>query len=555
MRAFGQLARRQLRTTSLCARNITTTAKNLGITEVRNKGKIFRNLSFEEIAEHEKVQGSGNPDMYSDWTDNGVFCVDTGKFTGRSPKDKWIVKQAPSEDQVWWGEVNQPITSDVFEELHQKALAHYEQTEDLYVFDGFCGSQPATQKKVRFVTEMAWQHHFVTNMFIRGEGGEVGDDFAPDFTIYNACKVIDEDWKAHGLNSEVFVAFNIEKRVAIIGGTWYGGEMKKGIFSMMNYWLPQEGILPMHCSANKGDDGVTALFFGLSGTGKTTLSADPKRELIGDDEHGWSDTGIFNFEGGCYAKTLNLREEDEPEIFRAIRPNALLENVVLNEQKHTMYEDDSKTANSRVSYPIEHIPNFEPTLSGGHPRAVIFLTCDAYGVLPPVSKLTSGQAMYHFLSGYTAKVAGTERGILEPEATFSACFGAAFLTLHPTRYAELLKEKLEKFGANAYLVNTGWSGGAYGTGKRMKIGQTRACIDSILDGSIENATFAEHPTFGFGVPDTIAGVPSDVLNARASWEDKDAYDRATVKLASMFAKNFAKYTTEGHDYSEFGPKF
>ena len=373
--------------------------------------------------------------------------MDTGKFTGRSPKDKWIVKQAPSEENLWWGSVNQPMKGEVFEELYKKCVAHYNGLDKAYVFDGYCGANPASRKKVRFLTEQAWQQHFVTNMFIRPESkGEI-EGFAPDFTIINACRVVDEDWKKHGLNSEVFVAFNIEKRVAIIGGTHYGGEMKKGIFSMMNYWLPLEGIMPMHCSANKGKEGDTALFFGLSGTGKTTLSADPARYLIGDDEHGWDDHGIFNFEGGCYAKTINLSEENEPDIYRAIKRDAMLENCYIDPKtKVPDYYNTTKTENGRVSYPLHHIANFEPTSMGGHPDKVIFLTCDAFGVLPPVAKLSPGQAMYHFLSGYTAKVAGTERGITEPQATFSACFGAAFLTLHPTKYADLLQKKLETHG-------------------------------------------------------------------------------------------------------------
>lgn len=434
-------------------------------------------------------------------------------------------------------------------------LKHYEDNStDMYVFDGFCGSSAGSQKKVRFVSEIAWQHHFVTNMFIRPK--EIpSEDFEPEFTIINACRVTNDKWKEQGLNSEVFVAFNIEKRLAVIGGTWYGGEMKKGIFSMMNYWLPLEGKMTMHCSANKGKNGDTALFFGLSGTGKTTLSADPNRFLIGDDEHGWDNDGIFNFEGGCYAKTINLTRENEPEIFDAIKPNALLENVTLRPDGTPDFADTSKTENGRVSYPIEHIPNHDPTTSGGHPSAMIFLTCDAYGVLPPVSKLTSEQAMYHFLSGYTAKVAGTERGVTEPEATFSACFGAAFLTLHPTKYAKLLGAKLDAHGTKAYLVNTGWSGGAYGVGKRMAIKQTRACIDAILDGSIESAECEKHPVFGFQVPKALPGVPADVLNARDTWADKALYDTTTQKLAAMFVENYKKYQEPNvEDFSAHGPQ-
>jgi len=536
----------------------TTSSAAIGLAEehgIRNKGVVFRNLTYEEIAEHERKQGSGSPDMFSAWAKNGTFAVDTGKYTGRSPTDKWIVKQAPSEDRYWWGRVNQPMDPAVFDELYGRVQKFYENVDDMYVLDAYCGARPATQKRVRFVAEMAWQHHFVTNMFIRPK--EIPEeDFKPEYTVINCCKVVDEDWKEHGLNSETVIAFNTEKRVAIILGSWYGGEMKKGIFSMMNFWLPEEGIMPMHCSANiDPKDGHTALFFGLSGTGKTTLSADPNRLLIGDDEHGWDNEGIFNFEGGCYAKTIDLSRENEPDIYDAIKPGALLENVTFNDDMSPDYYDTTKTENGRVTYPIEHIENHEASLTGNHPEAMIFLTCDAYGVLPPVAKLSSEQAMYHFLSGYTAKVAGTERGITEPEATFSACFGAAFLTLHPTEYATLLGKKLEEHGTKAYLVNTGWSGGAYGTGSRMKIQQTRACIDAILDGSVEKAEFVQDPVFQFQVPQSLAGVPSEVLNVVDTWEDKDAYAATKEKLASKFKENFKQYVSgDVVDYTSYGPK-
>lgn len=383
-----------------------------------------------------------------------------GKFTGRSPKDKYIVKQSPSQDKIWWGSVNKPMEPQVFDELYGKVTEHYSKAPKMYVFDGYCGANPKSRKKVRIITEKAWQSHFVTNMFIRPQSKQEIEGFQPEFTIINSSAVTNPRWKEHGLNSDVFVSFNIERNVAIIGGTLYGGEMKKGIFSMMNYWLPTEGVMSMHCSANRGKNGDTALFFGLSGTGKTTLSADPHRWLIGDDEHGWDDDGIFNFEGGCYAKTIGLRREKEPEIYDAIKPNALLENVkIVPETNMPDYDDKTKTENGRVSYPIYHISNYEPSAVGKHPNSVVFLTCDAYGVLPPISVLTPEQAMYHFLSGYTAKVAGTERGIIEPQATFSACFGAAFLPLHPTVYAKLLQSKIEKHGSRVYLLNTGWSGG------------------------------------------------------------------------------------------------
>lgn len=430
-----------------------------------------------------------------------------------------------------------------------------DKVDDLYVFDGYCGANPQIQKKVRFVTELVWQHHFCTNMFIRPQKMSELDDFEPDFTILNCCNQVDKEWKKHKLHSETAVVFDIEKKTAVIFGTSYGGEMKKGIFSLMNYWLPMHGQLSMHCSANVGKSGDTALFFGLSGTGKTTLSADPHRALIGDDEHGWDDNGISNLEGGCYAKTINLSEKTEPEIFHAIRTNAMLENVKILEDHTPDYHDVSKTENGRVSYPIFHLPDYHKPQVAGHPKNIIFLSCDAFGVLPPVARLSSEQAMYHFMSGYTAKVAGTERGVGEPTATFSACFGAAFMTLHPTRYAELFREKLEKHGSKVFLVNSGWSGGPYGVGDRMSIKTTRACIDAILDGSINNAAFREDAIFGFEVPKHLNGVEDHFLDPKATWEDKSAYDETAANLASMFCKNFKKYECAGStDYTQYGPK-
>lgn len=530
------------------------TASELGLDKygISYSGEINHNLSYDDIAKHE---GANNEGVFAS---NGTFVCETGKFTGRSPKDKYIVEHPDSKDNLWWGAVNQPVQEEVFNVLYDKVTNHYSTNADkMYVFDGYCGANPASRKKVRFITELAWQHHFVTNMFLRPETREEIENFEPDFTIINGCKVDASDvYEEHDLNSEVFIAMNVEREVAVIGGTWYGGEMKKGIFSMMNYWLPLEGIMSMHCSANVGKDGDSALFFGLSGTGKTTLSADPNRYLIGDDEHGWDNDGIFNFEGGCYAKTIDLSRENEPEIYDAIKRDALLENVWLDGADNTPdYYNTSKTQNGRVSYPIHHIDNFKPDSMAGHPDNIIFLTCDAYGVLPPVSKLTSGQAMYHFLSGYTAKVAGTERGVTEPEATFSACFGAAFLPLHPTKYADLLQEKLADHNTNVYLVNTGWTGGGNGVGNRMSIKDTRACIDGILDGSIKSSEFVEDGLFGFEVPQTLGDVSPSVLNPRESWEDKRAYDAAAAKLAGMFKENFVKYTGPGvTDYSAFGPK-
>ncbi|WP_345976634.1 phosphoenolpyruvate carboxykinase (ATP) [Sulfurimonas sp. HSL3-7] len=515
---------------------------------IQNSGNIFYNLSYDELIDHELKNGE------CALAENGATMVDTGIFTGRSPKDKFFVDQEPSNKYIAWGDVNQPITKEHFDELYQIATAQLSD-KDLYVMDLFTGSSPASKRNVRFISEIAWQAHFVKNMFIRPTESEL-NGFKPDFTVLNACKATNARYKEMGLNSDVFVLFNIEENVAIIGGTWYGGEMKKGIFSMMNYWLPLEGKMAMHCSANVGKNGDTALFFGLSGTGKTTLSTDPNRALIGDDEHGWDDEGVFNFEGGCYAKVINLDPKSEPEIHAAIRKNALLENVVYDEDGLVDYDDGSKTENTRVSYPIEHIENHQEGLMAGHPEKIIFLTADAFGVLPPVSKLSKEQAMYYFLSGYTAKVAGTERGITEPVATFSACFGEAFLPLHPTVYAKLLGEKIDKHNVEVYLVNTGWSGGAYGVGKRMSIKDTRACINAILDGSINNSEFDTTKTFRLQVPKTLGDINPNVLNPRNAWADKDAFDTQRDKLAEMFINNFTKYMTEDSefDYSQAGPK-
>ncbi|MDR2904401.1 MAG: phosphoenolpyruvate carboxykinase (ATP) [Helicobacteraceae bacterium] len=521
-------------------------AKDLRLDSV---GKIYRNLSFAEIFEHETKNNEGVV-----ITKSGAAAVDTGKFTGRSPKDKYFVKAEPSQKYIAWGKVNQPTTKEAFDDLFalvKKQLSG----KDLYVFDGYTGANEKTRKCVRFVSELAWQHHFVTNMFIRPEKKDL-ENYKPDFMVYNACKTTDPDYKKHGHNSEVFVVFNVEENIAIIGGTYYGGEMKKGIFTMMNYWLPLQNILSMHCSANVGKNGDVALFFGLSGTGKTTLSTDPDRKLIGDDEHGWDNDGIFNFEGGCYAKTINLDPKSEPEIYAAIKRDALLENVVVKANGEVDYDDGSKTENTRVSYPIEHIANHEKTLKAGHPNNIIFLSYDAFGVLPPVAKLTKEQAMYYFLSGYTAKVAGTERGVTEPQTTFSACFGEVFMTLHPTDYAKLLGEKIDKHKVNVYLVNTGLSGGAYGVGKRMSIKTTRGCITAILDGSIERAAFKTMPIFNLAVPESLEGVDSAILDPKSTWSDKAAYDATAKKLAEGFIKNFKRYDggNSAFDFTAAGPK-
>ena len=514
--------------------------------KLENIGNISYNPSYDELI----ADTIKNNEVTQ--TNLGATAVDTGIFTGRSPKDKYFVKQQPSENHIAWGDINQPITLEVFNhllEISRKELSN----SDLYIIDVFTGVGNS-RRAIRFVTKTAWQAHFVENMFIVPTKEEL-ETFKPDFTFYVASGITNKKWKEQGLNSEVFIAFNVEESIAVMGGTLYGGELKKGIFTMMNYWLPLEGKLSMHCSANIGKNGDTALFFGLSGTGKTTLSTDPERKLIGDDEHGWDDEGVFNFEGGCYAKVINLDPESEPEIYGAIKKSALLENVVIKDGE-VDFKDSSKTENTRVSYTIEHIENHECTLKGGHPKNIIFLTADAFGVLPPVSKLTKEQAMYYFLSGYTAKVAGTERGITEPVATFSACFGEPFLPLHPTDYAKLLGEKIDKYKVNVYLVNTGWTGGPYGVGKRMSIKDTRACINGILNGSINKAEFEILPVFNLSIPKTLNGVAdNNVLNPRNTWENKEEYDAQLKKLAEMFVENFKRYEdidTED-DYSKAGP--
>ena len=524
----------------------------LGITQVK---EIVRNPSYEQLFEEEMAP---NLEGYEKGvlTDTGAVAVDTGIFTGRSPKDKYIVYDDSSKEHVWWTSDaakndNKPMTPETWKSL--KALVAGELSgKRLFVIDAFCGASEHHRLAVRIITEVAWQAHFVKNMFIRPTEEEL-KTFKPDFVVLNGSKVTNPNWKEQGLNSENFVAFNLTEHVQLIGGTWYGGEMKKGMFSMMNYLLPLKGVASMHCSANVGEDGDVAVFFGLSGTGKTTLSTDPKRKLIGDDEHGWDESGVFNYEGGCYAKTINLSAENEPDIYRAIRRDALLENVVVRADGSIDFADGSKTENTRVSYPIYHIDNIvEPVSKAGHAKKVIFLTADAFGVLPPVSKLTPEQTKYYFLSGFTAKLAGTERGITEPTPTFSACFGAAFLSLHPTKYAEVLVKRMEAAGAEAYLVNTGWNG----TGKRISIKDTRGIIDAILDGSIEKAEMGELPIFNLAIPKALPNVDPAILDPRDTYADKAQWQTKAVDLADRFVKNFVKYTTndEGKALVSAGPK-
>ncbi|RAP32151.1 phosphoenolpyruvate carboxykinase (ATP) [Candidatus Marinamargulisbacteria bacterium SCGC AG-414-C22] len=529
---------------------------NLESVGISNSSQHY-NLSYNDLYDHELSENlSGNE--RGSLTELGAVNVDTGKFTGRSAKDKYIVKNPESQDNVWWkdqGSDNQPLSTEAWNHLKELCTTQLSGDKTLYVMDGFCGANESTRMAVRLVTEVAWQAHFFKNMFIRPTEEEL-KNFTPDWTILNACKTTCKDFEKFNMRSEVFIAFNIEEKMSLIGGTWYGGEMKKGIFSIMNYFLPLSDIGALHCSANKGKNGDTALFFGLSGTGKTTLSTDPKRALIGDDEHGWDNEGVFNFEGGCYAKTINLSKENEPDIYEAIKKDALLENLTVDAAGKIDFNSNVKTENTRVSYPIYHIDNIvKPVSKGGHPNKVIFLTCDAYGVLPPVSKLSKEQAMYQYLSGYTAKVAGTELGITEPTATFSACFGAPFLLLHPTKYADILGKKIDEHGSEAYLVNTGWTGGPYGVGSRISLPITRLIIDSILDGSLEDAEFATSATFQFKIPTALKGIESDILNPVNAWDNKDEYDRISKKLATLFKENFKKFenTDNGKFLSQFGP--
>lgn len=524
-----------------------------GITGVK---EIVHNPSYEELFKEETdpaLEGYEKGQV----SELGAVNVMTGIYTGRSPKDKFIVVDDNSKDTVWWTSDeykndNHPATVEAWNAVKKIAVDELS-GKKLYVVDAFCGANKDTRMAIRFIVEVAWQAHFVTNMFIKPTKEEL-ENFEPDFVVYNASKAKVENYKELGLNSETAVMFNITSREQIIVNTWYGGEMKKGMFSMMNYYLPLKGIASMHCSANTDLNGKnTAIFFGLSGTGKTTLSTDPKRLLIGDDEHGWDDNGVFNFEGGCYAKVINLDKYSEPDIYNAIRRDALLENVTLDKDGKIDFADKSVTENTRVSYPIDHITNIvRPVSAAPDAKSVIFLSADAFGVLPPVSVLTPEQTQYYFLSGFTAKLAGTERGITEPTPTFSACFGQAFLELHPTKYAEELVKKMEKSGAKAYLVNTGWNG----TGKRISIKDTRGIIDAILSGAIDKAPTKKIPYFDFEVPTELPGVDPAILDPRDTYADAKAWNEKAVDLAGRFIKNFAKYegNAAGKALVSAGPK-
>ncbi len=532
------------------------TEQALAVYGIHGVSEIVYNPSYEQLFS-EETQSSLQGYERGTLTHLGAVSVDTGIFTGRSPKDKYIVRDDMTRDTVWWADQgkgkndNKPLSQETWSHL-KRLVTQQLSGKRLFVVDTFCGANADTRLKVRFITEVAWQAHFVKNMFIRPSDEELVG-FTPDFIVMNGAKCTNPQWKEQGLNSENFVAFNLTERMQLIGGTWYGGEMKKGMFSMMNYLLPLKGIASMHCSANVGEVGDVAIFFGLSGTGKTTLSTDPKRKLIGDDEHGWDDDGVFNFEGGCYAKTINLSKEAEPDIYHAIRRDALLENVTVLADGTIDFNDGSKTENTRVSYPIYHIENIvKPVSKAGHATKVIFLTADAFGVLPPVSCLTPEQTQYHFLSGFTAKLAGTERGVTEPTPTFSACFGAAFLSLHPTQYAEVLVKRMQSSGAKAYLVNTGWNG----TGKRISIKDTRAIIDAILNGDIEDSDSIQLPIFDLAVPTTLPGVETNILDPRHTYADKSEWEVKAKDLAQRFIDNFDKYTdtAAGTALVNAGPK-
>lgn len=504
---------------------------------LKNLGNQFWNLSPAELVEDTIINGQGV------LSDTGAIAIETGEFTGRSPKDRFVVCDEKTEDAVWWGDINIKFTPEKFDALYNR-MKSYLNGKDVYVRDAYACADDNHRLNLRVVTEYPWSNMFAYNMFLRPTDEEV-QNFDPEWHVVNAPGFI-ADPEIDGTRQHNFAVINFTKKMIIIGGTGYTGEIKKGIFSVLNFILPHEkNVLSMHCSANVGKDGDTAVFFGLSGTGKTTLSSDPDRQLIGDDEHAWADDSVFNFEGGCYAKTIDLSREKEPQIYDAIKFGAILENIGFQDGSSTPdYHDSSITQNTRVSYPIHHIDNIKVPSRGGAPKNIFFLTCDAFGVLPPISKLTTEQAMYHFMSGYTAKVAGTEMGITEPQTTFSACFGAAFLPLHPAKYAELLGEKLNNSEVNVWLVNTGWSGGSYGVGERMSLKYTRAMITAAMNGNLDNVEFVTQPVFELAIPTSCEGVPSEILNPKDTWADKAAFDETANSLANKFVSNFEQYQAE-----------
>jgi len=520
----------------------------IGLGNLESYVRIHWNLNPSELIELAIINGEGH------LTDKGALRVLTGQYTGRSPKDKYFVEEPSTKDELWWGEVNRPVSQEIFNHLRDKAIHHLSHSQHLYVLDAFAGTDPKYRLPIRLVSEVAYHALFAWNMFVRPTPEELSVH-APEFTIIAAPKLIadpDED----GTRTGTFIGIDLSQKMLVIIGTLYSGEVKKSIFTVMNYLLPKQGVMPMHCSANVSPSGESAIFFGLSGTGKTTLSADASRTLIGDDEHGWSDDGIFNFEGGCYAKTIKLSPEKEPEIYATTQMyGTILENVLLGkEDRKPDFNSSRFTENTRASYPISYIPNASKTGRAGHPKHILYLAADAFGVLPPLSKLTPEQAMYHFISGYTAKVAGTERDVTEPSATFSACFGAPFMPLHPTVYAELLADKIRKHGSQVWLVNTGWTGGPYGIGHRMDITYTRRLVNAVLDGELDNASFTAEPFFGFQIPTAVEGVPSEILNPRNTWADTTAYDAQAAHLAELFHNNFKKYAERAsEDLRNAGP--
>jgi phosphoenolpyruvate carboxykinase (ATP) len=524
------------------------TTQSIGLAELglEPRRDVHHNLPVAGLVEHALRRNEGA------LVRSGALATTTGARTGRSPDAKFTVDEPGIHDDIWWGSVNRPITPEAFERLRRK-VADYLSDRELYVFDGFAGADPEYRLAVRVVNEKAWHNLFAHQLFLRPVPSELGSH-RPEFTILHAPE-LEADVEEDGIGSTAFVLLSLARGLILIGGTHYAGEMKKSIFTVMNWLMPRRSVLPMHCSANIGRAGDTALFFGLSGTGKTTLSADPQRRLIGDDEHGWSGEGVFNFEGGCYAKCIGLSQEKEPEIWAAIRFGSVVENVVFDEATRSVdYGDDTITENTRAGYPVDYIPGAVIPGVGGHPRAIVFLTADAFGVLPPISRLSREQAMYHFISGYTAKVAGTEAGVTEPKATFSACFGSPFLPLHPTRYAEMLGERLDQHATSVWLVNTGWTGGPYGEGHRMELEHTRAMVSAALAGELDRASYSRHPIFRVDVPDSVPDVPDRVLDPRATWHDQDAYDEKARHLARLFHENFEKFGDVSRDIAEAGPK-
>ena len=524
--------------------------------------KSKHNLDYLGLKNTEKAMWNLNPaELYEQAIQNGeakltnkmALLVETGQYTGRSPQDRFLVEESSTKNDIDWNSINRPVSEKVFNQLHKK-LAAYMDGKKMYVKDLYAGADPAYRLNVRVVSEVAYHGLFAHNMFINPSDEEL-KTHEPGFTVM-AAPSFKADPEVDGTRTGTFIFCNFAKKLILIGGTMYSGEVKKGIFAVMNYLLPKQNVMAMHCSANMDKDGNTAVFFGLSGTGKTTLSADANKTLIGDDEHGWSDEGIFNFEGGCYAKTIDLTPKSEPEIYQTTQmPGTILENVKLNKDREPDFSDDSLTQNTRCAYPLSYIPNASETGIGGHPNNVIFLTADAFGVLPPISKLTPEQAMYHFISGYTAKVAGTERGVTEPQATFSACFGSPFMPLHPTVYAELLAEKIKKYKSNVWLVNTGWTGGMYGDGSRMKLKHTRKMLDEAIAGNLENSEYVKEPFFGLHIPKNVPGVPSEVLIPRETWKNKNDYDKKAKQLASMFTSNFEQFADKAsNELLDAGPK-